>query len=798
MKRMWLLLFFSAMYLSGRGQNALTGMVSGAKGDKLVGANVVIEHTFQGTVTGPDGVYSFKKLKEGSCTVTVSYMGYARQSREVTIPVLKPVDFVLQPSDILTDEVVVKGTRTAGKSPAALTVVDKEEINRSNMGQDMPFLLSMVPSLVATSDAGTGIGYTNLRIRGSDSYRINVTVNGIPLNDAESQGVWWIDLPDIASSTDNIHVQRGVGASTNGAGAFGATISLQTNILNKDPYCTVNLGAGSFNTRRTNVMIGSGLINNRFSFDARLSKINSDGYIDRAYSHLSSFFLSGAWYGEKKILRLNVFSGTEHTFQAWYGVEKSILDTNRRWNPYTYDNETDNYRQTHYQLIYSQELSSSLYLSAALHCTPGKGYYEQYEKDKNMADYNIPPLIFGLDTIDHTDLIQQKWMDNDFYGTVFSLNYRSRAFDAVIGGGGNHYYGYHYGKVIWAQYAGDTPIRHEWYRNKGIKDDYNIYLKTSYHLLRNLDAFADIQYRFVNYTIKGIDDYRDFNGLPVDVGQEHRYNFLNPKLGVFYTFSTGKELYCTFSTGQKEPTRSNYLDATLSTVKPKSELLFDYEAGVNLSGLSWKANVNLFYMDYRDQLVSTGRLNDVAYPVMTNVPSSYRAGVELSVACRLGSKLMWEGNAAFSRNKIRNFTEYADYYDADYNYLGNFPKSLGETDISYSPSVTAASSLKYQFLVSGSACLMSRYVESQYFDNTSSTDRRLDSYFINDLTLEYTLHPRYTKGVTLRLLINNLFNVMYENNAYGGNWYENNVEKTWAYYFPQAGINFLAGVSLNF
>lgn len=798
MKKVWLFGFFHALVISAWGQFALHGTVKSTDGNPLAGASIVVEQTFQGTSAGTDGSFTIQKLKPGTVSLRVSFLGYAPAIKEVTIPYEGELSFVLEPSPVLADEVVVRATRMAGKTPSAVTLISREEIQQNNLGQDIPFLLSLTPSLVPTSDAGNGIGYTNFRIRGSDAYRMNVTVNGIPLNDAESQGVWWIDLPDIAASTENIYIQRGVGSSTNGAGAFGATISLQTNTLRPDPYTTIDLGGGSYNTRRTTMSLGSGLINRHFTFDARLSRIHSDGYIDRALSNLNSWFVSGAWYGQGQIIRLNVFSGNERTYQAWYGVEKSILDTNRRYNPYTYDNETDNYRQTHYQLIWSKEFSRNFYLNAALHYTAGKGYYEQYKKHRYLPDYGMNPITASDTVFEISDLIQQKWMDNDFYGGILSFHYRTGKFEVITGGGINNYLGNHFGKVIWAQYAGENPIRHEWYRNKGDKIDYNTYVKINYQLNSSLTLFTDLQFRGVAYRLSGIDDYRDNNGLPVDIKQSHDYRFINPKVGISWTISPGQDFYFTFSTGQREPTRQNYLDATPSSIKPKPERLFDYETGVNISGSKWKTNINLFYMDYRNQLVYTGKLNDVAYPIMTNVPSSYRAGVEIEAAVRPATGITWKGNLTLSRNKIRNFTEYADYYDTDYNYLGNNPKDLGETDISYSPSITGASNLEFLFLKNASATFTNRYVGSQYFDNTSSRERMIDPYFVSDLRLAYNLHPRSLKNVALQFQIINLFNELYESNAYGGKWYVDGREQTWAYYFPQAERHFLIGIRSEF
>jgi iron complex outermembrane recepter protein len=773
------------------GQYKLSGSISNTRGENLVGAAIVVQNSYLGTTSGVNGGYILEGFHEGKIILQVSYLGYKSQEKEIIAGPEIRLDFILEPSSILGDEVVVKATRMSGGESAANIIVERSKIEDQNTGRDIPFLLALTPSLVATSDAGTGIGYTNLRIRGTDSYRINVTVNGIPVNDAESHGVWWVNMPDFASSVENIQVQRGVGASTNGAAAFGGTISMQTTTCREKPYAIASVNAGSFNTLRRNVMMGTGLMKNKFTLDARLSKLDSDGYIDRAYSHLKSWYVSGASYGRGSILRINVFSGNEKTYQAWWGIDKAILDTNRTYNPYFYKNETDNYKQTHYQLLYSKELNENLYLNTALHYTHGEGYYESLKEDASFSEFNLDSI--GGKT--SSDLITRKWMDNDFYGMTYSLHYRKQQVEVLAGGGWNEYIGNHFGQVI---RVGDNPMNHEYYRNKGDKSDLNHYLKFSYRVIDRLTLYADLQYRHINYTIKGVDDYRDTAGLQVPLEQVHRFDFINPKLGMFFKLNNQQEVYLTFSTGRREPTRANYVDATLQADKPKPETLYDLEGGTSYRTERFKTNLNVFYMYYINQLVHTGKLNDVAYPIMVNVPKSFRLGIEFMASYQPFDKFCWDGNLTISQNRILNYTEYADYYDAGYSYLGNRPRSLGTTDISYSPGVTGNSSLNFKPQPFLEFSFISRFVGKQYFDNTSSQDRMLDPYFINDLSGSWTIHAGFIQSITLQFQVNNLFNAEYESNAYGGNWYENGKEMSWSCWFPQAGRNFLVGLKVEF
>ncbi|MBU8892424.1 MAG: TonB-dependent receptor [Bacteroidales bacterium] len=814
MKRIGILILLIALSLTLFSQKTITGVIKNHNGEPLIGANVVIKETFKGTATNSKGEFKFTKIKSDNYTFIISYLGYKTLEKEITGELTDNLTFILEPASILSDEVIVTATRAKENDPVSYTNINNSEIKENNFGQDIPYLLSATPSIVSTSDAGAGIGYTYLRIRGTDQNRINITVNGIPLNDSESHGVWFVNMPDFLSSVDNIQIQRGVGTSTNGSSSFGATINLQTKTFNKDAYSEINTFAGSYNTFRNSVCFGTGLINDKFSFDGRLSKITSNGFIDRAESNLESFYLSGTYYTSKSIVKANIITGKEKTYQAWNGVPKVRLENdyagmqqyldhwlidqeeydhminsdNRTYNYYTYDNETDNYRQDHYQLFYSYEFNPDLHLNTALHYTKGKGNYEQYKKDRDLADYQLEDIILTTDTITSTDLIQQKWLDNHFYGGVFSLSYQAGKLSLTAGGGWNKYDGDHFGEIIWAEFASNSNIRHKWYESTGEKTDLNIYTKAKYLLFNKLNTFIDLQYRHINYSINGNDD--DLR----DISQTHQFDFFNPKLGLFYQINDIHAGYLTFGIANREPNRSNYTDARPDRPLPNPETLYNLELGYNYNSTRTYFSSNLYYMYYIDQLVLTGEINDVGAAIMTNVDKSYRLGLEVSAGIKVFEKLDISANATFSRNKISDFTEYVDNWDT----WGQESKNLGETDLSFSPNVIANGKISYDIFKSLNIELISKYVGKQYIDNTSSINRYIDPYFVNDLKLSFTLHTDAIKEIGFNLLINNIFNHEYESNAWVYRYLLGNTEYLMDGYFPQAGINLLGGITLKF
>ena len=806
MKSIWIAILLAVYASPVFSQYEITGRVINDEGQALIGANVYVDLTFRGAITDINGKFIISNLPGGSYVVKASYVGYTTSSDTINMQGNMNLSFVLNSSTVMAEEVIVTAIRAGQNSPVAHTNVSREEIRDRNLGKDIPILLKLTPSMVTTSDAGNGIGYTNFRVRGTDMNRINVTVNGIPLNDSESHGVWWVNMPDFAASVDNIQIQRGVGTSTNGGAAFGATMNFQTFTMNPEPYGTFNTAYGTFNTWRNSLSAGTGMLDDKFTLDMRLSMISSDGYIDRAFADLKSFFVSAAYYGEKSLLKLNVFSGKEHTYQAWYGVPLELLGIHRTFNPAGmiispggdttyYDNESDNYQQSHYQLFYSRELGERFIFNGALHYTYGRGYYEQYKQDEDLSDYQIPDVITGSDTITSTDLIRQKWLDNDFYGFTWSLNYKHRRLEAFFGGGWNNYDGRHFGNVIWARMSGETEINHEWYRNKGLKRDWNTYLKMNYQTGKRVSLFGDLQYRHIGHNIDGIDD--DLTVL----SESHVYRFVNPKLGATFDISNQQRFALSVAMGNREPNRSNFVDADPAHPVPTYETMLDYELAYRFTGTRTVLEANLFYMDYHNQLVLTGEINDVGAAIMTNIDDSYRMGIELIAGIIPAGKVNWDLNLTLSRNRIRNFTSYVDNWDF-WSDPENEPyqvvSDLGETDLSFSPSVVGGSRISYEPVNGLKISLLSKYVGMQYIDNTSSEDRRLNPYFVNDLQVQVTLKPSFMKEIGLNLMLNNFLNEQYESNAWIYRYYYEGIENRMDGYFPQAGIHFMAGLSLKF
>ena len=780
--------------------SVITGKVTDLSGDPIAGASIRVENTFFGVHSEPDGTFSISNLKDGIYRLIFSFMGYEQQTHEVELHGRTVLDVTLSEKTMFPGEVVVNATRAGEYTPLTYFTVGKEMLQKQNFGHDLPFILSLTPSLVETSEAGNGIGYTNLRIRGSDASRINVTIDGVPLNDPESQQVFWVDIPDLASSVDNIQVQRGVGTSSNGAGAFGATVSIQTKNPENEPFAEISSTAGSFNTFRNTISAGTGLLAGKFAFQVRFSDLRSDGYIDRTGSDHRSAFMSGHFRTEKSHLKANVILGEEHTGIGWWGVPKEKLTENRRYNPageFTdgngitkyYDNESDNYNQNHYQLFFTRKMNDNFIFNTALHYTSGKGYYEEFREDVTLADYG---LTAGEGSQTESDIIRQKWMSNDYYGLIYSFKYSGARIDATAGGGANYYSGDHYGKIIWTS-VGTFEKGLQWYWNNGTKKEFNIYSKANYSLNEKLSVFGDLQYRFISYDMTGEDD--DLK----DLGQQHRYHFFNPKAGLFLSLNSNQDAYLSFSVANREPTRSDFKEAAGDiNSTPRPERLFDTEMGYKLRGEKFSLAANGYYMLYDDQLVPTGELSSTGYSIMTNVKNSYRLGIEINAGIRPFKFLSWDIGLTKSRNKITDFVEYyVDYNTSDWS--GEYKsKSLGTVDIAYSPSLTGSSDMTLKVLKNTEFHIISKYVGKQYFDNTMSNERMIDPYMVTNLRLDFRPVIRIIKSTDIQLIVNNIFNTEYESNAYGGNWYEDGNEKTWAYYFPQAGINFLVRAGFTF
>lgn len=785
------------------GKSGISGKITDIGGLPLQGAGITIKNTFLGVISGQDGSYSFSGLHDGSYTLNISFIGYEMQTHEVNLKGHAVVDVAMKPLSYMTGEVMVNATRAGSNTPLAYSTIDRDILTKTNVSQDMPYLLSLTPSMVETSEAGTGIGYTGMRIRGTDANRINVTIDGIPLNDPESHTVFWVDLPDLASSVDNIQIQRGVGTSSNGAGAFGATVSIQTLNPASEPSAEVSTSYGSFGTMKNTVSASSGMLADKFAVQMRYSDIKSDGYIDRTWSDHKSAFLSGMFRNKKSLLKANVILGEEHTGLGWWGVPKDSLETNRTYNPageYTdengnlqnYKNESDNYNQDHYQLIYSLNAGDHLNLNTAFHYTRGKGYYEEYREDQELTGYGMSPFESGGLTISATDLIRRKWLDNHFYGLVYSLNYSKNRIEFTAGGGLNSYLGDHNGTVIWMRNAGNSEKDFQWYFNKSRKSEINVFGKINYALSEQTRIFGDLQYRYIDYDMQGFDD--DLK----DLSQYHSYGFFNPKAGIFHEITGNQDAWLSFAVANREPTRSDFKEAAGDpAATPRPETLFDVETGYKLRSGKSAFGINIYGMFYRDQLVPTGELSNVGYPIMTNVAESYRTGIELTASLKLVEQLTLNSNFTLSRNKIKDFTEhYTDYNTSDWSsqYLS---RELGLVDIAYSPSQVFTNEIAFKTGILGIS-IVSKYVGKQYFDNTMNEERSIDPYFVNNLRFDITPALRSIEGLELQLFVNNLFNAVYENNAYGGNWFEDGSEKTWSYYFPQAGINYMFKLGIRF
>tara|TARA_Y100000813_G_scaffold183596_1_gene154079 strand:- start:3324 stop:5579 length:2256 start_codon:yes stop_codon:yes gene_type:complete len=724
------------------------------------------------------------------------------------------------------DEFEVTTNRVSENSPVAHENISKEEIEANNHGVDLPILLDQATSIVTTSDAGAGVGYTGIRVRGTDATRVNITINGIPFNDAESHGVFWVNMPDLSSSTSDIQIQRGVGSSTTGASSFGATVNLSTlsTVNSTKPFGEISNSFGSFNTIKNTVRLGSGLIDGKWNFEGRLSNIQSDGFIDRADADLKSYYISGSYLGENTSVQALIFSGHEKTYQAWYGAPlrflNSNVDSNQTYNPYDYENEIDNYRQTHYQLHITNKSIKNLKLNTSFHYTRGMGYFEQYVGTEHnavmyngdyvwgknlLSYYNLDDIIISGDTISQTNLIRRRWLDNHFYGLVFSADYTTDKFNLILGGGANQYIGGHFGEVIWAQYSSNGPIRHRYYDNDAIKNDLNIYGKLNYDLNKDFNAYLDLQYRFVSYEFTGLNNDRS----PLD--QTANLNFFNPKAGMNYRLNSSNNIYGFVGVGNKEPNRDDFTESSPES-RPQHEQLLDVEFGHRYTSEKLSISTNFYNMQYKNQLILTGELNDVGSAVRVNIPESYRRGVEFTGAAILSEKFTLKFNLTLSENKISTFTEYVDNWDT----WGKDEVVHENTDIAFSPGIIGGGQLiftpfekengKLQF------ALLSKYVGNQYIDNTSSDFAKLDAYLVHDLRISYLIKSNLFREVEVSSWIRNLSNQNYISNAWvyrfntafdptsydmyanpeNGNTY-NQIGA-----FNQAGINFFVGLKLRF
>jgi iron complex outermembrane receptor protein len=689
------------------------------------------------------------------------------------------------------DEVLVSAVRVTTKTPVSFSNLDKKELAQRNLGQDIPILMNYLPSVVTTTDAGNGVGYTGIRVRGTDATRVNVTINGIPYNDSESHGTYWVNMPDFASSLESIQLQRGVGTSTNGAGAFGASLNMLTDSYAKKSNGEISNSFGSFNTRKHTVKFSTGLMNDHFELAGRLSALKSDGYVDRASSDLKSYFLQGTYIGKTTLIKALVFGGKEKTYQSWNGLEDlDKLKNDRTFNTagmFTdefgnvrfYDNETDNYQQDHSQLHWNEKISNNWNTNLAVFYTKGKGYYENYKENAKFSGYGLTPIVIGGTTINKTDLIRQKWLDNDFYGTTFSANYKDEKLDVILGGGYNKYEGSHFGKVIWARYASKSELGDRYYDDASKKTDGNIFAKANYQVSSQLSLYGDLQLRNVHYKANSSE-----TGLVND-----NFNFFNPKAGLNFEINIENTLYASYARANREPNRTDYKNGS-----PKPEKLNDFELGLRHASSKVKLNANVYYMAYKDQLILTGELDDVGSPIRENSGDSYRLGLEVDATISVLDNLILRPNVTISTNKNKDF-----HFEKD-----GVLTPLGNTNIAYSPNFIAGNILTFIPVSNFQVSFLSKIVGEQYMANIDAEGSKLDSYFVNDLNFSYEFKPNSIfKSIVLTGLVNNIFDYKYESNGYfytyDDNWSNANQITTieGAGYYPQAGINFLIGLTLK-
>ena len=777
----FLVIAFSAN-LHAQNSLTLTGKVSDGS-NPLSGASILVKGTTNGVATDDAGNFSIS-LKKGTYTLIVSAIS---KPKEVKVNLTKDTFILIDMADsfVNLNEVLVSAVRVKESSPVTHSNISKEDLEKRNLGQDIPILLNYLPSVVTTSDAGAGVGYSGIRVRGSDATRVNVTINGIPYNDAESQGTYWVNMPDFTSSTESMQLQRGVGTSTNGSGAFGASLNLLTDAISEEAFGEISSSIGSYNTYKNTVKFSTGKINDHIEFAGRFSKIDSDGYIDNAWSDLKSYFLQAAYVDDNTLIKALTFGGHEKTYQAWYGVTKDEMKTlGRTYNPYTYDNEIDNYNQDHYQLHWNQKLSKNWSTNIGLNYTYGRGYFEQYKEDESFEDYDLTPISLGGETIDETDLIRRRWLDNDFYVLNANATYTNNKVEFIFGTSVSTYKGDHFGEIIWAEYASNSEIRDHYYDGNSTKNDANLFSKITYNLDESWTLFGDLQARFVKFETSGLTSDR----VAIDVNE--KYSFFNPKAGVTYKVNNNNSFYLSYAKANKEPNRNDFENGVNT-----AEQLNDFELGWRLKNNKAQINTNIYYMLYKDQLVLTGAIDDVGAPIRATSGKSYRLGLEIDASIKLSNKFTLQPNIAISSNKN------IDYSTSWNGELVN----LGDTDISFSPNLIAANAFVFQPTERLQFSVLSKYVGEQYMGNIDNKNSKLDSYFVNDFNASFEIKPTSIfKSIVFNVLVNNIFSSKYISNGYYYTY-----DDTWsvdgetttldgAGYYPQATRNFLIGATLKF
>ena len=779
MKKITIFLFLFVSVLTNAQKVTVSGKIVNKNQEVLAGATVLVKETNQGISTDLDGNFTFK-LNKGPFTIKVSFIGFKTIEKNVYVDKDKAFTIVLYEDDNVLDEVLVSAVRATSSIPVTYSNLSKKELAKRNLGQDIPVLLNYLPSVISSSDAGAGVGYTYLNVRGSNSERINVTINGIPYNDPESHGTFWVNLGDFASSTENLQLQRGVGTSTNGSGAFGASLNILTDAVSENAGGEISNSFGSYGTRKHTVKFTTGKINEHLEVSGRFSNIHSDGYVDRAFTNLKSYFLQASYQDENTLIKAVSFGGAERTYQAWYGLDPQQLEEDRRQNPYTYENEVDDYKQNHYQLHWNEQLNSHWSTNLGLNYTKGAGFFEQYKAEENADALNN--LIE-----DGSDVIVRRWLDNNFYVLNFNANYKDEKLNFISGISYSKYTGDHFGEVIWgSNLASGVSFGDRYYFSDAKKTDMSIFSKATYEINEKVSTYLDLQGRFVSYKTAGLTSNRN----PLDV--DAKFNFFNPKAGFIYKIAAQNSVYLSYARANREANRNDFENGVSSP-----EILDDIELGWRYKSDQIQLNTNIYFMSYKNQLVLTGAIDDVGAPIRATSGKSYRLGLEIDADVKLNDQFSIKPNAAFSTNKNEDFT-------APIN--GNLI-NLGNTPLSFSPNVIVGNMLIYQPKDNFQISFLSKYVGEQFMSNLNSSVSKLDvldSYFTSDLNFVYEIATKKVfDAIIISGLINNIFNTEYVDRGYyytydypDGN--GNTITGDGAGYYPQATRNFLVGVTLQF
>jgi iron complex outermembrane receptor protein len=758
----------------------------------IAGATVIAEKRV--LISNNKGEFYLNKNPESKLKINIFMIGYDSINQQINQEA--SLVFILKKSIKILEDAIVTAQKLKDNAAASFDLLQKEAIAKNNLGQDLPYLLNQLPATVITSDAGTGIGYTGIRIRGTDASRTNVTINGIPLNDAESQGTFLVNLPDLASSIDNIQVQRGVGSSINGAGAFGASINIQTAKITDSAGFELATGSGSFGTKKWMGKFSTGQLKNNWSFAGRASHIRSDGYIQNSAATLNSYFFNANYITKDVIWKFNMFAGSEKTFLAWEGVPIDSMQTNRRYNPIAanYKDQYDLYAQTHYQSFYTKLLNAQASYTIGLHLTNGKGFFQEFKYDQAFASIGFDTLFVGADTINSTNLLRRRWLANQFKGIVFSYqNTINNRLHLQVGAAANVYDGQHFAEVVWAQYASQSLPQQNIFEGTGLKTEANVYCKIDYEFKPKFNAYLDLQTRLIRYRLGGENIYL------MNISQNANYLFFNPKLGISYTPNNKEVFYVSYSIANKEPNRDDLISNLSRSKKALAEQLADIELGWKYQNSKIRSAWNVYYMNYKNQLIPTGKLNDVGESIRENCAQSYRLGLEWNGMLAISSKLSIGANAAISANKILNYTDVLYNYDPiNYSIIDTIEQEYQKTNLAYSPAIIIGAVINYQFSKSIGFSLQNKYVGQQYLDNTSSKEKMIKAFMVNDIIINYIKPLKNKTILNLDIKLANILNRKYVANGYTYSYLVGGEKTTAVYYYPQATRSILLGLSLKF